>query len=185
MIDVNQLRRGRSFLLDGEIYKVTEYSHNKPGRGKATIKVNVRNVRSGANVMLTFTSGDRVEDVHLEKRTVQYLYNDGRFYVFMDNETFVQTEVAPAVFGDDAQWLKENLELDLLFYGQEVIDYNLPMTVDLEVTESQVMIAGDTAGGATKDVTTETGAVVRVPLFVEVGDVLRVNTQTGEYITRV
>jgi elongation factor P len=184
MIDVNQLRRGRSFLHDGEIYKVTEYSHNKPGRGKATIKVNVRNVRTGANVLLTFSSGDRVEDIHLDKRTVQYLYNDGQFFVFMDNETFVQTEVAPAVFGDDAQWLKENLEIDLLFYDQEVIDYDLPMTVDLEVTEAEMAIAGDTATGATKDVTTETGAVVRVPLFVDVGNVIRVNTQTGEYITR-
>jgi elongation factor P len=92
--------------------------------------------------------------------------------------------VAPAVFGDDAQWLKENLEIDLLFYDQEVIDYDLPMTVDLEVTEAEMAIAGDTATGATKDVTTETGAVVRVPLFVDVGNVIRVNTQTGEYITR-
>jgi elongation factor P len=184
MIDVNQLRRGRTFLHDGEIYKVTEYSHNKPGRGKATIRVNVRNVRSGTNLQLTFTSGDRVEDIRLDKRTVQYLYNDGQFFVFMDNETYEQPHVAPAVFGDDAQRLKENLELDLLFYDREVIDYNLPMTVDLEVVDAQVMIAGDTATGSTKDVTTETGAVVRVPLFVDVGDVIRVNTQTGEYITR-
>lgn len=184
MIDVNQLRRGRTFLHDGEIYKVTEYSHNKPGRGKATIKVNVRNVRSGTNLQLTFSSGDRVEDIRLDKRTVQYLYNDGQFFVFMDNETYEQPHVMPAVFGDDAQWLKENMELDLLFYEREVIDYDLPMTVDLEVVDAQVMIAGDTATGATKDVTTETGAVVRVPLFVNVGDAIRVNTQTGEYITR-
>ncbi|MFZ0545088.1 MAG: elongation factor P [Candidatus Promineifilaceae bacterium] len=184
MIDVNQLRRGRTFLHDGEIYKVTEYSHNKPGRGKATIRVNVRNVRSGANLQLTFTSGDRVEDIRLDKRTVQYLYNDGQFFVFMDNETYEQPHVSPTVFGEDAQWLKENSELDLLFYDREVIDYNLPMTVDLEVAEAEVAIAGDTATGATKDVTTETGAVVRVPLFVNVGDVIRVNTQTGEYITR-
>lgn len=184
MIDVNQLRRGVAFLQDGEIYKVTEYSHHKPGRGKATIKVSVRNVRSGANLQLTFSSGDRVEDIRLEKRTVQYLYNDGRFYVFMDTETYEQPHVAPAVFGDDAQYLKENMEMELLFYDREVIDYNLPITVDLEVTDAEVAIAGDTATGATKDVTTETGAVVRVPLFVDVGDVIRVNTQTGEYITR-
>jgi elongation factor P len=102
----------------------------------------------------------------------------------MDSETYEQPHVAPTVFGDDARWLKENMELDLLFYDGEVIDYNLPITVDLEVTEAEVAIAGDTATGATKDVTTETGAVVRVPLFVNIGDVLRVNTQTGEYITR-
>ncbi len=185
MIDVNQLRRGRAFLHDGEVFKVTEYSHSKPGRGKATIKVNVRNMRSGANVLLSFTSGDRVEDIHLEKRAVQYLYHDGQFYVFMDNETFAQTQVSPAVFGDEARWIKENMEMELLFYGQEVIDYNLPVTVDLEVTDAEVAVVGDTATGATKDVTTETGAVVRVPLFVNVGDVIRVNTQTGEYSTRV
>jgi elongation factor P len=102
----------------------------------------------------------------------------------MDSETFEQPHVLPTVFGDDSRWLKENLELDLLFYDREVIDYNLPITVDLEVVEAQVMIAGDTATGATKDVTTETGAVVRVPLFVDVGDVIRVNTDTGGYITR-
>ena len=184
MIDVNQLRRGRTFLHDGEIYKVTEYSHNKPGRGKATIRVNVRNVRSGANLQLTFSSGDRVEEIRLDKRTVQYLYNDGQFFVFMDNETYEQPHVTPAVFGDDAKWLKENAELELLFYDREVIDYNLPITVDLEVVDAEVMIAGDTATGTTKDVTTETGAIVRVPLFVNVGDVIRVNTDTGEYITR-
>jgi elongation factor P len=184
MIDVNQLRRGRSFQHDGEIYKVTEYSHNKPGRGKATIKVNVRNIRTGSNLQLTFSSGDRVEEIHLDKRTVQYLYNDGQFFIFMDTETYEQPHVSPTIFGDDAQWLKENMELDLLFYDREVIDYNLPMTVDLEVTESEMAIAGDTATGATKDVVTETGAVVRTPLFVSVGNVIRVNTQTGEYITR-
>jgi elongation factor P len=185
MIDVNQLRRGKSFLYDGEIFKVTEYSHSKPGRGKATIKVNVRNMRTGSNVLLSFNSGDRVEDIHLEKRTVQYLYHDGQFYVFMDNETYAQTQVSPAIFDEDEKWIKENMELELLFYGQEVIDYNLPMTLDLEVVEAEVAVAGDTATGATKDVTTETGAVVRVPLFVNVGDVIRVNTQTGEYSTRV
>jgi elongation factor P len=185
MIDVNQLRRGKAFLHDGEVYKVTEYSHSKPGRGKATIKVNVRNMRTGSNVLLSFNSGDRVEDIHLDKRTVQYLYHDGQFYVLMDNETFAQTQVHPELFGEDTKWLQENMELELLFYGQEVIDYNLPMTLDLEVTEAEAAVAGDTATGATKDVTTETGAVVRVPLFVNVGDRIRVNTQTGEYSTRV
>jgi elongation factor P len=185
MIDVNQLRRGRTFLHDGEIFKVTEYSHSKPGRGKATIKVNVRNVRSGANVLLSFTSGDRVEEIRLDKRTVQYLYNDGQFYVFMDTDTYEQPNVNPTIFGEDSKWLKENMELELLFYDREVIDYKLPITMDVEVVEAEVAVAGDTATGATKDVTTETGAVVRVPLFVNVGDVIRVNTDTGEYSTRV
>jgi elongation factor P len=185
MIDVNQLRRGTSFMHDGEIYKVTEYSHHKPGRGKATIRVSVRNVRTGSNLQLTFNSGDRVEDIRLDKRTVQYLYDDGQFYVFMDMATYEQPHVAHAMVGDDAQWLKENMEMELLFYDGEVIDYNLPLNVDLEVTEAELAIAGDTATGATKEVITETGVRVRTPLFINVGDVIRVDTRTGEYVTRV
>ena len=185
MIDVNQLRKGIAFLNDGEILKVTEYSHHKPGRGKATIRVSVRNMRTGANLQLTFNSGDRVEDIRLDKRTVQYLYDDGQFYVFMDTETYEQPHLAHAVIGEDARWLKENQELELLFYEGEVIDYNLPLNVELEVVEAEHAVAGDTATGATKEVVTETGVKVRTPLFVEVGDVIRVDTRSGEYITRV
>lgn len=185
MIDVNQLRRGTAFMHDDEIYKVTEYSHHKPGRGKATIRVSVRNVRTGSNLQLTFNSGDRVENIHLDKRTVQYLYDDGQFYVFMDMDTYEQPHVAHAMMADDAQWLKENMEMELLFFDSEVIDYNLPLNVDLEVTEAEMAIAGDTATGATKEVITETGVKVRTPLFVDVGDVIRVDTRTGEYVTRV
>lgn len=185
MIDVNQLRRGTAFIQDGEIFKVTEYSHHKPGRGKATIRVSVRNVRTGANMQLTFNSGDRVEDIRLDKRSVQYLYDDGQFYVFMDNETFEQPHVSHVVLGEDAQWLKENMEYELLFYEGEVLDYNLPLNIDLEVVEAEMAVAGDTATGATKEVITETGVKVRTPLFVDVGDVIRVDTRTGEYVTRV
>lgn len=185
MIDVNQLRRGIAFLYDGEIFKVTEYSHHKPGRGKATIRVNVRNMRTGANLQLTFNSGDRVEDIRLDKRNVQYLYDDGQFYVFMDTVTYEQPHLAHAVIGDDAVWLKENQDLELLLYEGEVIDYNLPLNVDLEVVEAEHAVAGDTATGATKEVVTETGVKVRTPLFVEAGDVIRVDTRSGEYITRV
>ncbi|HET6444072.1 MAG TPA: elongation factor P [candidate division Zixibacteria bacterium] len=185
MIDVNQLRKGIAFLQDGEIYRVTEYSHHKPGRGKATIRVHVRNIRTGSNLQLTFNSGDRVEDIRLDKRTVQYLYDDGQFYVFMDNETYEQPNLAHAVIGDDARWLKENQELELLFYEGEVIDYNLPLNVELEVIDAEHAVAGDTATGATKEVITETGVKVRTPLFIEVGNVIRVDTRSGEYVTRV
>lgn len=185
MIDVNQLRPGKCFLNDGEILKVTEYSHNKPGRGKATIRVSVRNMRTGSNLQLTFNSGDRVEDIRLDKRAVQYLYDDGQFFVFMDNETYEQPHVSHNVLGADAQWLKENMDLELLMFEGEIIDYNLPLNVDLEVVEAENAIAGDTASGATKEVITETGVKVKTPLFVEVGDVIRVDTRSGSYITRV
>jgi elongation factor P len=185
MIDVNQLRRGITFTHDGQILKVTEYKHHKPGRGKATIRVSVRNVRTGANLQLTFNSGDRVEDIRLEKRNVEYLYDDGQFFVFMDTETYEQPRVSYTVLGDDAQWLTENMALELLFHDGEVLDYNLPLNVDLSVVEAEQAIAGDTATGATKEVITETGVKVRTPLFVDVGDVIRVDTRTGEYVTRV
>ncbi len=185
MIDVNQLRRGTTFEHDGSLYKVTEYSHNKPGRGKATIRVSVRDMRSGANLQLTFSSGDRVEDVRLDKRPMQYLYDDGIFYVFMDQDSYEQRRVNHDVMGDDAKFLKDNMELELLLYEGEVIDYNLPPNVDLEVVDSEMAVAGDTATGATKEVVLETGLKVRTPLFVEVGDVVRVDTRTLEYVTRV
>jgi elongation factor P len=185
MIDVNQLRRGANFTLDGELYKVSEYDHRKPGRGKATIRVKVKNLRSGSNTEMTFNSGDRVEDIRLEKRDVQYLYFDDRFYVFMDTETYEQTFVGAAVFGEDAAYLKESLELELLRYGEEVLDYMFPASIDYEVVDSEMAVAGDTVSGATKTVVTETGMKVKTPLFINTGDRIKVNTSTGEYITRV
>ena len=189
MIDVNQLRRGVTFMHDDQILKVLDYDHRKPGRGKATIKVTVRNVRTGANLPLTFTSGDRVEDIRLEKRAVQYLYDDGEFYVFMDTETYEQSFVNHVTFGDDRFYLAENMELELLFYeggpAKEVLDYIFPKSLEMDVVESENAVAGDTATGATKEVITNTGLKVRTPLFVSEGDRIKVNTETGEYITRV
>ncbi|MFQ5401169.1 MAG: elongation factor P [Anaerolineae bacterium] len=185
MIDVNQLRRGVTFTHGGNLYKVTEYSHHKPGRGKANIKVNVRDLRTGANLQLTFTSGDRVEDIRLDKNTYQYLYDDGQFYVFMDTETYEQKQVAHPVMEKHASYLRDNMELDLLTYEGEVLDYILPKSMEFEVVESENAVAGDTATGATKEVITETGLKVKTPLFVQVGDRIKVNTETGEYITRV
>ena len=185
MIDVNELRRGVTFTLDDELYRVLEYSHNKPGRGKATIRVTVRNLRSGTTKEMTFNSGDRVENIRLETREVEYLYEDAGFLHFMDVETYEQPQVDKAVIGDDFAYLTPNLELKLSYYGSEIIDYDLPVTVEFEVAESEMAVAGDTATGATKQIVTETGLKVTVPLFVEVGDRIRVDTRTGEYLTRV
>jgi len=185
MIDVNQLRRGVAFKQADDIFKVTEYTHTKPGRGKATIRVSVRNVRTGANLQLTFNSSDRVEDIRLEKQIYQYLFDDGQFYVFMDTSTYEQKQVPHAVMEADALYLRDNTELELLEYEGEVIDYSLPKSMEFEVVEAEQAVAGDTATGATKEVVTETGLKVRTPLFVSEGDTIRVNTDTGEYITRV
>ncbi len=185
MIDVNQLRKGTTFTTDGELYKVLEFSHHKPGRGKASIRTTVRNLRSGSVTDMTFISGDRVEDIRVESRPVEYLYDDGEFLNFMDLETFEQPQMNRAVFGDDVQYLKENLQLELQTFEGEIIDYKLPNTIDLEVTEAEMAVAGNTATGATKKVTLETGLQVTVPMFIEVGNVIRVRTEDNEYITRV
>ena len=185
MIDVNQLRRGVTFLSDGALLKVTEYSHNKPGRGKATIRVKVRDLRTGTNREITFSSGDRVEDVRLDESTFQYLYDDGQFYVFMDTTTFDQRNVNHSVLASDAQYLRDNMELDLLSYEGEIIDYELPKSMEFDVVEAENAVAGDTATGSTKEIITDTGLKVRTPLFVQAGDRIKVNTDTGEYVTRV
>ena len=185
MIDVNELRKGVTFRYKDELFRVLEYSHHKPGRGNATIRAKARNLRTGATLDLKFISGDRVEDIRLETSVVQYLYNDGEFLHFMDTETFEQPAVSVNVFGDDVYFLIEGMEIKLSYFESEVISYEFPTTVEHPVAEAEVAVAGDTATGATKQVTTSTGLKVQVPLFVEAGDVIRVDTRTGEYVTRV
>lgn len=185
MVEVNQLRKRTTFELDGQLYKVLDYEHNKTGRGGATIRVTVFNIRTGSRTELTFNSGVRVQDISLEKRMYQYLYQDAEFFVFMDLEHYTQKMVPVPLFGDDAGYLKDNIEVALLDYNEEILDYDLPTTVDMVVIDSEMAVAGNTATGATKNVILETGLKVRTPLFVEVGDTLRINTETGSYVTRV
>jgi elongation factor P len=185
MIDVNDLRKGVTFLYDGSLYKVLDYHHHKPGRGNATIKVRIANLRTGSIVEETFTSGDRVQDVRLDFHNVQYLYHDGQFYHFMDLETYDQPALSGDVLGDSASYLKEGLEVKLTFFEGEALDIELPTTVDFEVVEAEMAVRGDTATGVTKKVITDTGLQVQVPAFVNVGDTIRVNTSTGSYVTRV
>ncbi|MEJ2597151.1 MAG: elongation factor P [Anaerolineales bacterium] len=185
MIDVNELRKGVTFEVDEELYKVLDYHHHKPGRGNATIRVKTVNLRSGTTREQTFTSGDRVQDVRLDFHNVQYLYSDGQFYYFMDLDTFEQPAISGEVLGETAQYLKEGLEVKLTFYENEPLDIELPTSVDLEVVEAEASVRGDTATGVNKKVTTETGLQVSVPAFVDVGDTIRVNTDSGDYITRV
>ncbi|MEW6178312.1 MAG: elongation factor P [Chloroflexota bacterium] len=185
MIDVNDLRKGVTFELDGNLYKVLEYSHHKPGRGNATIRIKARNLRTGATLEKTFTSGDRVPEARLEYHNAQYLYNDGEIYYFMDTETFEQYPIRAEILGDAAGYLKEEMPVKLTFYGSEALDVELPTTVDLKVTYAEVAVRGDTATGVTKSVTVETGIQVQVPNFVEEGDIIRIDTRTGTYVTRV
>ena len=185
MIDVNQLRKGVTFELDGNLYKVLDYSHNKTGRGNANIRVKARNLQTGATIERTFSSGQSVQNVSLDFHNVAYLYNDGDFYHFMDNETFEQPAIKAELLGDDAYYLKEGMEVKLTFYRGEPLDVEIPSSVDLKVVDAETAIRGDTATGVTKKVKTETGLEVNCPQFVKVGDTIRVNTETGEYVTRV
>ncbi|MCS6842931.1 MAG: elongation factor P [Caldilineales bacterium] len=185
MIGVQDLRKGVTFELDNSIYRVLSYEHIKAGRGNATIRIKARDLRSGAIIERTFPSGNKVQDVRLDHATVQYLYNDGDLYTFMDVETYEQPVLSKAVLGDAVNYLKEGMTLEIVSYQGEPLDIELPTTVDLEVTYTEPGFAGDTATGAMKLAETETGLKVQVPLFVEIGDIIRVDTRTGEYVTRV
>lgn len=185
MISANDLRRGSTFEMDGELYKVAEYQHSYLGRGSANVRVKMRNLRTGTTIERTFTPEDRISDVRLELREVQYLYNDGILYYFMDTETYEQPALSAELLGNAVDYLTENMTLQISTHEGEPIDIVLPVTVDLKVIEAAPGFAGDTATGATKQVTLETGLKVTVPLFVEEGDIIRVDTRTGEYIARL
>lgn len=185
MIDVNDLRKGVTFELDNELFKVLDYEHHKPGRGKATIRVKARNLRTGTILDKSFISGDRVQDVRLDYHNVQYLYNDGDLYHFMDLDTYDQPAIPRIIIGDAANYLKEGLEVKLTFYQNEPLDIDLPITVDLRIVKAEIAVRGDTATGVTKKVMTETGLEVVVPNFVNEGDVIRVDSRSGTYVTRV
>jgi elongation factor P len=185
MIGVQDLRKGTTYVEDGELWRVLEYAHIKAGRGNATIRVKVRNLRTGATTEKTYPSGSRVQDVRLDHATVQYLYHDGDLYYFMNTETYEQPALSASVLGDAVNYLTDGLTLELESYEGEPITVELPTTVDLKVVETGPAFAGDTATNATKPAVLSTGLQVNVPLFVEVGDVIRVDTRTGTYVTRV
>jgi elongation factor P len=185
MIDVNELRKGVTFEVDEQIFRVLEYTHTKPGRGNATIRTKLRNLKTGATIERTFQSGDRVQDIRLDHHQVQYLYHDGGLYYFMDTATYEQPALSSSMLGDNVSFLKEGLEVKLTFFQEEPIEVEMPSAVELKVVQSDVGVRGDTATGANKLVTTETGLKVQVPLFINVGDTIKVDTRSGGYLTRV
>lgn len=185
MIDVNQLRKGTTFTEDNELFKVIDYQHIKPGRGSATIRVKVRNLRTGSIFEKTYPSGNTVQDIRLDNTEVEYLYDDGEFLNFIDNNTYEQPQLRKEIFGDDFAYLKNGMTIKLSSYEGEILDYELPSSVELEVISSEMAIVGDTANNPTKKVTLEGGIEVKVPMFVNVGDTIRIKTEDGSYMTRV
>ncbi|HEY4693266.1 MAG TPA: elongation factor P, partial [Bellilinea sp.] len=174
-----------TFELDRSLYKVLEYSHHKPGRGNATIRIKARNLRSGGTIEKTFQSGERVPEARLEYHMAQFLYSDGDVYYFMDQENYEQYPLRSDILGEYTGYLKEEMPVKLTFFGTEALDIELPTTVDLKIIQADIAVRGDTATGVTKNVTVETGVQVQVPNFVNDGDTIRVDTRTGTYVTRV
>ena len=185
MIDTGDLREGITFELDGRLVKIVDFSHNKQGRGSAQVRMTLRDLRTGSLTTHTVQAGAKFPQVRLERQHVQYLYADGDHRHFMDIESFDQIVLDAATIGESARFIRENDVVDLLTHQGEPLDIELPPAVILAVTETDPGLKGDTASGATKPATVETGLVVNVPLFINVGDTLKIDTRSGEYIERV
>lgn len=185
MIGTGELKKGVTIELDGKLFQVVDYSHIKTGRGSAQVRIKLRDVRAGGTIEHTVQAGTKFNRARVERREMQYLYNDGAFFNFMNTESFEQVPVSAETLGEANLYLRENVLCELVLYGEEVIGIELPITVDLEVAETDPGFKGDTAQGGTKPATLETGLKVHVPLFVESGTMIRVNTDSGQYIERV
>jgi elongation factor P len=185
MADTSDFRNGFVMELDGNLMAIVEFLHVKPGKGGAFVRTKLKNVETGRVVEKTFRSGEKVTEVRLESRRFQYLYKDGDHYYFMNNETFEQINITKERLSDALPYMKESETVTVLLRGESPIMVDLPTTVELMVVQSDPGLRGDTATNATKPAVVETGAVVNVPLFVEEGDTLKIDTRTGKYISRV
>ena len=185
MVSTGDLRKGIAIELDGELWQILDYHHIKMGRGSAQVRIKLRNVKRGQTVERTFQAGERWPRAFLDRRQVQFLYRDGRDFHFMDTESYDQFTLTEEQLGDAVGYLKDGMTLDRTTYEGETIGVEVPITVDLLVTQTEPGFAGDTQTGARKPATTETGLVVQVPLFVGAGDTIRIDTRTGDYQTRV
>jgi elongation factor P len=184
MISTGDLKRGITIELDGDLWKILDNHHIKMGRGSAQARLKLKNLNTGATVEKTFQAGEKFRRAHLEKRTVQYLYQEDGTYYVMDTETYEQTGLPGDILGESASFLTDNQTLELLTYQDRPIDVELPPIVELTVTKSDPGLRGDTASAASKPATLESGLVVNVPLFVNEGDRIRVDTRTGQYVER-
>ncbi len=184
MISSNDFRPGVSIELDGSVWKVVEFLHVKPGKGSAFVRTKLKNAQTGSVVEKTFRAGETVPRANLEKRTMQHTYKDGEQLVFMDMETFEEARLSQDQVGDQAKYLKEEMEVNVLYWNENVIDVELPTSVVLEVTETDPGVKGDTATGGTKPAIVETGAQVMVPLFISIGEKIKIDTRNDSYLGR-
>jgi elongation factor P len=185
VISTTDFKNGLTISLDGEIFQIVEFQHVKPGKGGAFVRTKLRNFRSGAQFDRTFRAGEKMEQAILERKSLGFLYSSGDEYVFMDTRTFEQLSLPERLIGDQSLYLKENLEVTVVFYEEDIVAIELPHTVELKVTETDPGLKGDTASGGSKPARLATGATVTVPLFINEGDIVRVDTRSGKYLERV
>lgn len=184
MISAGDFRNGVTFEYDGSVYQILEFQHVKPGKGAAFVRTKIKNVISGGVVEKTFSPTDKMPKAHIERKDMEYLYNDGDLYYFMDPETYEQMPVSADQIGDSLKFVKENMQVKILSYKGNIFGIEPPNFVELTITETEPGFAGNTATGATKPATLETGAVVMVPLFIDNGETIKIDTRTGEYMGR-
>lgn len=184
MVTAGDFRNGVTFEMDGNVYSIIEFQHVKPGKGAAFVRTKIRNVISGAVTEKTFNPNDKYPTAFIERKDMEYLYNDGDLYYFMDSETYEQLPISPNVLGDNFRFVKENMVCKVLSYKGNVFGIEPPNFVELQVTETEPGVKGDTATNVTKPATLETGAAIKVPIFINEGEMIRVDTRTGEYMER-
>ncbi len=185
MISTNQFKNGNHIDVEGTVFKILEFQHVKPGKGGAFVRTKLRRASDGAVIDRTFRAGEKFRPVRTEVRNMQFLYKDGNDAHFMDAESYEQLTIPETTLADPLRWMKESLQVEVLYIDEQPTDVQLPSAMDLTVTETEPGLRGDTAsGGGTKPATLETGARVNVPLFVNIGDVVRVDTRSGEYVSR-
>jgi len=184
LIDTSDFRNGLSIQLDGQIYQIVEFQHVKPGKGGAFVRTRLKNLHSGSVLEKTFRAGERMDQAILERKPVSFLYRQGEEYYFMDMESFDQLPIPASLLGSKVKYLKENMEAEVVMHDERVIGIEIPFFMELEVSQTDPGLRGDTASGGSKPATLETGAVVQVPLFINIGDRVKVDTRTDTYLER-
>ncbi|HET9591300.1 MAG TPA: elongation factor P [Solirubrobacterales bacterium] len=184
-ITTNQFKNGTHIEIDGKIWKIIEFQHVKPGKGGAFVRTKLRRIEDGSVIDKTFRAGEKFRPVRTESKKMQYLYDSGEAAVFMDSQSYEQTEIPKESLGDSMQWVLPNADVDILFVDEQPSDVQVPSAIEMQVTQTDPGLKGDTAsGGGNKPATLESGVIVQVPLFIEEGDSVRVDTRSGEYISR-
>lgn len=185
MISTNQLKNGLTLFIDGEIYMILEYQHVKPGKGGAFVRTKLKSLKTGKIIDRTYRSGEKFQEAFVEEKKMQFLYADASSCHFMDTKTFESKELSKGLIGDRLKFLKENMEIGISFCDGEVVGINLPLFVELKITECEPGLKGDSAKSGSKPAKLETSATVQVPLFIDVGDTIKIDTTTGEYVERM